>query len=124
MASLREHIGAQPCNRGRNQPHDEVVGRTFQAERSARAKTLKSEPVWQIEGQAGLVWMERRPQGDTGRGRQSGRPGLELTACGKGVWAPILSVGQSLGSLHERDVHFKDYSIDFENRRRVVGGHE
>lgn len=79
MASLREHIGAQPCNRGRNQPHDEVVGRAFQAERSARAKTLKSEPVWQIEGQAGLVWMERRPPGDTGRGRQSGRPGPELT---------------------------------------------
>lgn len=56
--------------------------------------------------------------------KSEGRPGLELTACGKGVWAPILSVGQSLGSLHERDVHFKDYSIDFENRRRVVGGHE
>lgn len=38
-------------------------GRAFQAKRTASAKALKSEPVWQIEGQAGLMWVEQTAPG-------------------------------------------------------------
>lgn len=47
----------------RNHAYEDLGVRAFQAEQTASAKSPKSETVWQIEGQAGLVLVEQMTQG-------------------------------------------------------------